>query len=139
MKNTINGSCLCGSVQIEAQPKKEIFDACHCGMCRKWSGSPALMIEGDENTKYKGQEFITIYDSSDWAQRGFCKKCGTHLFYKLKGANYSSVSMGLFKETEKFKFHVQIYVDSKPACYDFANQTQMMTEAEVIAKFSGKS
>jgi hypothetical protein len=135
----ITGRCLCGAVTIKATPEKNIFDACHCSMCRKWGGGPALTIEGGAGAKLSGEEFVSVYDSSEWADRGFCKRCGTHLFYRLKNANFWNFSAGLFKETDNFKFHVQIFVDSKPPCYDFANKTEMMTEAEVIAKFASSS
>ena len=88
--------------------------------------------------KIIGEENVTVYSSSEWAERGFCKHCGTHLFYRMKKGNFWNFSLGLFKEAENFKFHVQIYVDAKPDCYDFANKTLMMTEAEVVAMFSGK-
>jgi len=132
----ISGVCLCGAVTIKANPAKNIFDACHCTMCRKWGGGPALTIEGGSDMQMSGQEFISTYDSSQWAERGFCKRCGSHLFYHLKGSNFWNFSAGLFKETDDFKFHVQIFVDSKPPCYDFVNKTEMMTEAEVLAKFA---
>ena len=131
----INGTCLCGSVLIQVNPKENRFDACHCNMCRKWSGGPALTIDGGDEVKFKGEEYISIYQSSAWAERGFCKKCGTHLFYRLKNSSYCNFPMGLFKETEKFQFNMQIFIDSKPECYEFANKTETMTEAEVVAKF----
>lgn len=133
---TISGACLCGAVKIKATPPKKVFDACHCSMCRKWAGGPVLTIEAGDHSEMSGQESIAVYSSSDWAERGFCKHCGSHLFYRLKNSNFCNFSAGLFKEAENFKFHVQIFIDSKPACYEFANKTEMMTEAEVIAKFS---
>lgn len=136
---SIVGNCLCGSVKITANPETNTFDACHCGMCRKWSGGPVMMIESGNNSHISGEEFVSTYSSSDWAERGFCKNCGTHLFYRLKNTSFLNFNSGLFKEAENFKFHVQIFVDAKPPCYEFANKTQMMTEAEVIAKFSGSS
>ena len=45
-------------------------------------------------------------------------------------------SAGLFKESADFKFKAQIYIDAKPACYEFSNKTETMTEAEVMAKFA---
>lgn len=134
-----HGSCLCGNVSISIFPEKAIFDACHCGMCRRWGGGPALTVEGGIGFEIKGQDFVSVYDSSEWAQRGFCKTCGTHLFYRLKNSTFCNFSLGLFENIEDFKFHVQIYVDDKPSYYDFANKTEMMTEAEVIAKFASTS
>lgn len=131
-----NGSCLCGKVTISINPDKEIFDACHCGMCRKWGGGPNLTVAGGDNITMTGNEFIQLYSSSDWAERGFCKNCGTHLFYHLKNTNFYNLGLGLFKDMDSFKFETEIYIDSKPSNYTFANHTEKMTEAEVIAKFS---
>ncbi len=130
-----SGSCLCGAVKVVASLEKEEFDACHCGMCRKWGGGPALTIDGGSNVQLEGREFISVYNSSDWAERGFCKSCGTHLFYRLKNSNYCNFSLGLFEDVDKLKFQMQIFIDCKPKFYEFANKTETMTEAEVIAKF----
>ena len=40
MSETISakGGCLCGAVEIEAKTLVAFVGACHCSMCRKWSG-----------------------------------------------------------------------------------------------------
>lgn len=135
-KQQINGSCLCGAVAIKISPPSNTFGACHCGMCRKWASGPIMTVEGGDHPELSGKDSIAIYSSSEWAERGFCKHCGTHLFYRFKGSNSGFFSIGLFKETENFKFSTQIYIDAKPSCYEFANETETMTEAEVMTKFS---
>jgi len=133
MKTT--GKCLCGSVSVSMDLEKDTFDVCHCGMCRRWGGGPAFSIDGGKGIKFSGEEFITTYSSSDWAERGFCKRCGTHLFYRLKNSDFCNFPVGLMENSAPFKFHMQIFIDSKPDSYEFANQTEKMTEAEVFAKF----
>lgn len=128
------GSCLCKSVQLELEVDDE-FDVCHCGMCRKWNGAPAFTVDIKKEITVRGSEFIATYDSSEWAERSFCKKCGTHLSYKLKGSAFKNISLYVLENSEKFKFHQQIFIDHKPAHYEFANETGKMTEAEVLAKF----
>ncbi len=135
-KAIANGSCLCGSVNLSFALKSETFDACHCGMCRKWGGGPLLTIEGGSQIAFNGQDNITKFESSKWAVRGFCNKCGTHLFYQLKDSGVCYIPLGLINNTEKFEFKVQIFVDRKPDHYSFANETEMMTEAQVFAKHS---
>lgn len=78
---------------------------------------------------------IGSYQSSEWAERQFCKNCGTVLFYKLINHEYFSVSVEAFDEPEKFKLTSEIFIDEKPASYDFANDTKKMTGAEVFAAF----
>jgi hypothetical protein len=129
-----DGMCLCGSVVVSMEIERTAFDACHCSMCRKWSGGPALTVEVGRNISFKGEEFISTYSSSEWAERGFCNRCGTHIFYRLKNSSYCNISLGLLENADHFKFQTQIFIDSKPGNYAFANQTELLTEAEVIAK-----
>ena len=136
MAKIANGKCLCGAVSVSFQMENDNFDACHCGMCRKWGGGPALTVDGGTSVSFKGEENIAVYNSSDWAERGFCKKCGTHLFYRLKESKWHNLPLGLIENNEQLNFHLQIFVDMKPGNYAFANKTEQMTQAEVFAKFA---
>jgi hypothetical protein len=82
----------------------------------------------------EGKEFISIYDSSEWAERGFCSKCGTHLFYRIKDGQQHMVSVGLLEDDERLVFESQVFVDSKPSFYEFSNKIQDITGAELFAK-----
>jgi hypothetical protein len=78
---------------------------------------------------------LGVYRSSEWAERAFCKQCGTHLYYRLHATGEYFVPAGAF-ESQDFELATQIYIDKKPGYYDFANQTPTMTEAEVIAQYA---
>jgi hypothetical protein len=130
----MKGHCLCGAVSITARDNPEM-SACHCSMCRRWGGGPFLVVHCGTDVQISGADKITAFRSSDWAERGFCSVCGTHLFYKLVPTGEYIVSSGLFQEGQ-FRFHEQIFIDEKPASYDFANATAMLTGAEVFAKFA---
>ena len=133
----VNGSCLCGCITIEAKAMSTDLGVCHCGMCRKWSAGPYLAVDCGTDVKFTGEEYISTYDSSEWAERAFCKKCGTSLFYKLKETRQHIVSSEIFNENN-LNFDHQIFVDDKPDYYDFANKTKNMTGAEVMAAFAPK-
>lgn len=130
----VTGSCLCKAVSFKGEVGHREFHACHCGMCRQWGGGPFLSVEA--KVQFEGESHITAFASSDWAERGFCGQCGTHLFYRFKGAPQCYISLGVLDNTEDFKFQSQIYVDKKPHYYQFINKTEEMTEAEVLAKFN---
>lgn len=129
------GRCLCGKVHITANRLNPHIYACHCGMCRKWIGGPLLSVECGTDVMFDGAENISTYASSDWAERGFCKVCGTTMFYRVKESGEYFMSAGLFDEV-KFELTEQIFIDRKPDYYSFANQTKNMTEAEVFAMFA---
>lgn len=129
----MKGSCLCGAVTITAPDLNEIA-ACHCGMCRRWGGGPFMTLHAGSDVTVQGP--VKTYRSSDWAERAFCAECGTHLYYHLLPVNDYILSAGLFDESSGFLFKRQIFVDRKPDNYDFANDTEKLTEAQVFAQFS---
>ena len=131
----MKGACLCGSVEVSTSDQNEVI-ACHCSMCRQWGGGPLLVVHCGKEVEFNGKVKPTAYRSSDWAERGFCPNCGTHLFYHLLPSDEYILSAGLFHDTGKFKLTKQIFIDEKPAYYEFANQTQTMTGEQVFAQFS---
>ncbi|MDP7321547.1 MAG: GFA family protein [Bacteriovoracaceae bacterium] len=133
----VKGSCLCRAVSFSFDLKNKDFDACHCSMCRQWGGGPALAVKSEGNIDFLGEEHITVYSSSAWAERGFCKFCGSHLFYRLKDKkhNFCNFQLGTIENNEDFKFVSQIYIDAKPANYSFSNETKRMTEKEILEDF----
>ena len=134
----VQGSCVCGSVTLRATDLAENYLACHCGMCRRWGGGPLLAISCRGGVELDGEDSVTVYESSEWAERGFCNRCGTHLFYRIKGAPHYSIPVGLFGDDFKPGFKMQVFIDNKPESYSFANETKTMTEAEVRARFAPK-
>jgi len=131
----MKGQCLCGAVSIQIKQVDQV-DACHCGMCRRWGGGPYMSIDGGAEPQITGEAFITRYDSSDWAERGFCSKCGTHLFYFLKPKQQYFLTAGFFDDLTDLDFNKQIFIDQKPSFYEFANNTENFTEQEFIELIS---
>jgi hypothetical protein len=131
----MKGACLCGSVSIVA-PDKTQMGACHCSMCRRWGSGPMLTVHCGPTIQIDGAAHVTAYKSSDWAERAFCSKCGTHLYYRLIPVNEYILSVGLFQDGVAFDFQEQIFIDRKPSSYAFSNHTENLTEAEVFAKFA---
>ena len=132
------GSCLCGSVKLETQSMNTSLGVCHCNMCRKWSTGPLMTVSCGDDLKISGQEFITTFNSSDWAERAFCKKCGSNLYYHLKESNQFIVSAGVFGD-QNLHFDHQVFIDEKPEYYEFSNKTKNMTGAELFAAFSSET
>lgn len=130
------GHCLCGAIQIRVKHMSHNVGACHCGMCRHWGGGPLLAIDCGTEVSFNDEQNVSLYNSSDWAERGFCKRCGSHLFYRLKETQQYIMPVGLFEDDGQFVFDHQIFIDKKPGYYHFANKTEDMTEAEVFAKYA---
>jgi hypothetical protein len=132
------GTCLCGAVRVAAKPKSNSIGACHCTMCRKWGGGPLLAVECESEVDFEGAEHISTFSSSEWAERGFCQKCGTHLFYRLKQEGHFAIPVGLFDGADQWQLTEQIFIEQKPSFYSFAEKTKNLTGEEAFAQYSGK-
>lgn len=134
----LKGECMCGVVKLSATAKKPSVVVCHCDMCRRWSAGPFMSVSCQAVT-FDGQENISRIRSSDWAERGSCTKCGSNLFYHPMGGNDYQIAAGLFDTHSLLRMSLQLFTDRKPAFYEFANETRMMTSAEAIAMFAPPS
>ena len=130
------GACACGAVKLIAQQASATLGACHCRSCRRWGGGPLLTVSCGTEVSFEGGEHIGVFDSSDWAQRGFCQRCGSHLYYRLKSNDHHEIPAGLFDDSDDLHFDHQVFVDERPPYYRFAQDTEELTGAECFAKFA---
>ena len=128
----LTGRCLCGAVTYTAEGVPHEVGACHCNMCQHWSGGPAIAA-AVKSVAFEGEDNMSRFRSSDWAERGFCKICGSNIFYRIVATDQYYLTTGTFDDPSGFTLASQIFTDEKPAYYDFANETRMMTGAEVFA------
>lgn len=85
MTDSTHGSCLCAGVRFSLALPSKWCAHCHCSMCRKYHGAGYVTWAGFENSGFKleqGADLLEWYDSSEKAQRGFCKRCGSSLFFR---------------------------------------------------------
>lgn len=129
---THTGGCLCGAVRFTASDADAQVHACHCSMCRRWNGGPGLSVAVG-SIEFDGADDLARYPSSDWAERGFCRRCGSNLFYRLKEADHYIVSLGAFDDQDRFRLAGEIFIDEKPASYAFAGEHPRMTGEEFLA------
>jgi hypothetical protein len=133
-----SGQCLCGGVRFTFRPAEPEIDACHCRMCQRWGGGPGLSIKADGVADItQGRDLVVAYKSSEWGERSFCRACGSHLFFSAPSVGYFGVSAGTVDDLSDLSLTTEIFIDRKPAAYDFANPTHKLTEAQFIAMVSG--
>ena len=130
------GGCLCGRVRFTARPKNHDVGVCHCGMCRKWAAGPFFAVECEGAVEVADASSLGVYRSSEWAERCFCKQCGSVLFYRLVGKDFSVISAEALDDRSGLTLTSQVFIDEKPSYYDFANKTHNMTGAEVFEAFA---
>lgn len=132
----LQGQCMCGAVRLTASRAGNRVGACHCGMCRRWGDGPFMAVDCGADVVVDGEEYVGIFDSSNWAERGFCRECGTHLFYRLKEVRQHMIPVGLLDEDKSRVFERQVFVDERPDYYCFADKTKELTGAQLFAKYA---
>ncbi|WP_139247727.1 GFA family protein [Hyphomicrobium sp. CS1GBMeth3] len=133
----ITGHCLCGAVSYATKTTTHEVHACHCGMCRRWTGGPLMYFDCEGMPSITGQEFIGVYRSSDVGERGFCTRCGTVLFWKVAGEERYTFTAGSVDDVSGFTFTRQIFIEDKPPYYDFANETEKVRGSVAMASYTG--
>ncbi|MEL6877415.1 MAG: GFA family protein [Pseudomonadota bacterium] len=133
LADTLKGHCLCGAVTITVEAPHKELDICHCKMCARWGGAMYAGLEVD-SFSIGGEASISVYQSSDWAERAFCSKCGSNLWYKFLPTGNRTFLAGLFDLPEGIEIKQQIFVDEKPDWYDLVQKSPMKTGPEIIAE-----
>ncbi|MEQ8858379.1 MAG: GFA family protein [Pseudomonadales bacterium] len=126
------GKCLCGAVRFTADGVEPHVHACHCSMCRAWSGA-SMLAATVGSVAFDGEENLVRFDSSEWGARGFCGRCGSNLFYHLKPADTYMMCMGAFDDQSAFELAGEIYIDAKPPGYAFSGEHPRQTGEEFLA------
>lgn len=135
MSDRVSGKCRCGKVKFSA-PRDMHLSVCHCSMCRSWTGSPVISADIHGEVTFENDDTLKWYDSSDWAERGFCGECGTSLFYRLKGKGIVAIMAGSLDMPENVPLKEHIFIDEKPYYYDFKDDAPRVTAEEFLARFN---
>ncbi len=133
---SLTGSCLCGATTFEAELGPMGAGACHCGMCRKWTGGVYLSVDCGSSVKFAEGSPVGSYKGSEWGERVFCKDCGSSLLWQTQDGKNQHVSIQCFEDPSQFEIGMELFIDRKPSNYALEGQRNKMTEAEVFAMFA---
>jgi hypothetical protein len=119
------GSCLCGAVTFRVEGELKAPDGCHCTMCRKSSGHfyASTDIPRDRVT-IEGGDNVSWYRSSEKVRRGFCKTCGSPMFFDPIYRDWIGLSMGAFDKPTGTHLEMHIFVADKGDYYEIADGLQ---------------
>lgn len=136
MTDLLKGQCLCGAVQVSAKLKGAPgIQACHCGQCRRWTGGSPYLCVWVEGLSFEGEDNIARYHASDWGERGFCRTCGTTLFWAMQGKIPDSIAVGLLDDQSGLTVTEEIFTDRRAGWLPVWKGASQSTEAEQIEKF----
>ncbi len=113
----IKGSCLCGRVAYELRGTPQAMYYCHCGMCRKATGSSFatnMLVRSDEFMIVSGRSYLKSYESSPSEFRHFCSECGSPVYGEASSRpNVVSIRCGTLDGDPGARPSFHIYTASK--------------------------
>lgn len=119
---TGEGGCLCGAVRYRFDAEPFGAGYCHCSMCRKSSGAPAIAAASVPRGSLviaQGQEALRRYRSSPAVTRVFCATCGGQLFFDVADEPDSiDVWLGSLDDPGAVPPTFHIYVADKVAWFE---------------------
>ena len=112
------GGCLCGAVRFSATGSLRGVIYCHCSQCRRQSGHfYAATCVPDAALAVEGSDSVTWYRASAGAERGFCRTCGSALFWKRDESSETSLLAGAFDTADGLTGKAHIFVADKGGYY----------------------
>ncbi len=117
-----SGHCLCGAVSFEVDGELPEPDACHCSMCRRWSGHYWASTDLPRHrVTISGEDQIRWYQSSEKVRRGFCARCGSVLFFDPPARDWIAIAMGAFDQPTGTTLGKHIFTADKGDYYEIAD------------------
>ena len=117
MTQTLTGGCACGAIRYRIAGPAYDTGWCHCRLCQKSSGAPAMAFTTCALTDFaieRGRDALGTLRLVDYGERGFCTRCGTsltiHVDYQKDEIDVACASLD-DPEAVTPEFH--IFVDQK--------------------------
>jgi hypothetical protein len=125
MNQGLEGGCTCGSVRYRLA--SEPFDAgwCHCRICQRVSGAPAMVfasVPAGDLVFTKGAELVKRFNSSSFGHRLFCSQCGTPFAMQVDHQPETiDFSVATMDEPERAAPGFHIFVENRVPWFETAD------------------
>ncbi|MCP4327149.1 MAG: GFA family protein [Alphaproteobacteria bacterium] len=119
------GHCLCEAVRYEINGPIRPVVICHCSQCLRTHGHYAAYTGVPrEYVAIDGEDHVAWYRSSEIARRGFCRVCGSRLFWDRDGADYIAIAAGTLDPPTGVHSIAHIFVDDKSDYYELEDSLE---------------
>ena len=125
------GGCQCGAVRFRTDPDLENGHLCHCRMCQKAVGSAfAAHVAVPIATLRWRRGTPSEFESSAGIFRGFCRDCGTYLYFRRDGTERLSMSVAAFDEAPRIPITAELGIESRWPALSALPVEQVTSEEE---------
>lgn len=128
----LTGSCLCGTVRYEVRGLPRVVYYCHCGRCRRQSGSSFatnMAVVREDFAIVSGEEMLSCFQSSPQLRRYFCSGCGSPIYSQgEKHKHIVSVRCGTLDSDLPLRPSVHAFVASKANWVEITDELPQFPE-----------
>ena len=137
---TLTGQCLCGAVRFEADAPFRPVSVCHCRQCAQWTGAyvMATSVAPGRFRLVSGDKALGWFAASQTANRGFCKECGSSLFWKPNDGSRVSILAGSLDPPTGLTLDHHIFVADKSDYYEIHDGLPQDPQWSGVPKPPGK-
>ena len=129
---TRRGGCQCGAVRYEARALLDNPHVCHCRMCQRATGNFFAPLVGVPNDALHWTGEPAVFESSEGIERGFCRDCGTPLFYRRRDGAHTSIMIGTFDDPASVPLSYEFGMESRLPQIDRLGHVERYTSEDII-------
>jgi hypothetical protein len=125
-----SGGCLCGAVRYEVRGTLRDVVNCHCKMCQRLHGNFGAHSKAAKTaiTVISGED-LSWYQTSDIARRGFCRICGSNLFWEPFDLGATGIVAGSLDDPSELKTIGHIFVAEKADFFEITDDLPQFEES----------
>jgi hypothetical protein len=131
------GGCMCGGVRYAAAgPLRDII-ACHCRECQQASSNHVTATAcRPGHLSIREDRGLAWYSHGGALNRGFCKLCGSTLFFDHGKEHPTGIAVGSLDREPGLKIAVHIYTDEAGPWYALPAQAGELRDTQDWRKTS---
>ena len=116
------GGCLCGAVRYEVKgPLRDVVN-CHCSMCQRQHRNFGPHSKARKvNITITNDSGLAWYQTSEIARRGFCRLCGSGLFWEPFDLDATGIIAGTLDGPTGLRTLGHIFVSEKCDFYEITD------------------
>lgn len=126
----LTGGCYCGAVLYTVDDDFDYALNCHCGNCRRTTGSafkPFAGILRQRVSVTQGPDQLMVF-GDDLTNNTHCAMCGSLLFSVVRDGKWVHVAMGTLIDAPSIRPTAHIFVGSKASWYDITDNLPQFQE-----------
>lgn len=132
------GNCLCGAIKFTTELPSNWVAHCHCTMCQQTGGAAFVTWVGFNKQACEIRDpdnQLHWFQSSLEARRGFCKQCGSTLFFQSsRWPDEIHITLSNFQTPVDRSPQVHVFWDSHVDWIEFNDNLPRKTAKQIFEK-----